>query len=169
MNYPELHFNNQEVLGGGSGGSARNPKANRRRSKRQRIERAGSTKQRLTCLRRGFRGNGISSWSPCNRSELAATSVSALEWEWGSLLAANCRLLQSCSSLPEEKTPSSTYPAIPSQRALPAADPCRLSTNPFMGTFACRTEGSSHCLFSRILVSKVVPKPNTPFLDLKPC
>lgn len=57
MNYPELHVNNQEVLGRGSGGSARNPKANKCRSKRRRIERDGSTKQGANVFEKGLRGS----------------------------------------------------------------------------------------------------------------
>lgn len=55
VNYPELHFNNREVLGRGSGGSARNPKANKR-SNRWRIERDGSTKQRANMFEKGLQG-----------------------------------------------------------------------------------------------------------------
>lgn len=57
MNYPELHVNNQEVLGRGSGGSARNPKANKWRSRRRRIERGGSTKQGANMFEKGLQGS----------------------------------------------------------------------------------------------------------------
>lgn len=57
MNYPELHVNNQEVLGRGSGGSARNPKANKWRSRRRRIERGSSTKQGANMFEKGLQGS----------------------------------------------------------------------------------------------------------------
>lgn len=156
----------RRCLEGGAEGLREIPKPTKAAA-RGRIERAGSTKQRANVFEKGLRGK----WHLFLKPLQQAWAGSKLGFSSGMRMRqpAGCKPPAAAKPwLPTRGQDTVQHvPSCPISTSTPCSrqyGPSLTSRKTFMGTFALRTEGSSHCLISRVWRGF----PNlTPLLDSK--